>query len=306
MNVNINFPKIFQIFSRHLVPNIGTILVVGALLFANNVYAANMNTGTSSSMISYQGTLSTASGMAVNTNVGLTFRMYNIQSEGSALWTEIHSGVPVNDGLFNVLLGSITPIPASLWDNATVYLGIQVEGDSSELLPRELVSAVPVAMVTSNITIPDNTITTTKIADGAVVASKQTITTVYTEDNEYFSTIGTPNVIVSNFSLSNVPAGDITVFCSFIASIPSGRTPFGTIILTGSTGENYMMPTHQMSSGFGQYILHGRFQNFSGGNFNFQIRVSGETDNFEVHFGSSPAAPDDPRFGRHCTVTAGQ
>lgn len=131
---------------HHLMPNIGTVLVVAALLFANNVYAANLHTDTLPSTISYQGTLSTAGGAAINTNVGLTFRLYDVQAGGTALWTETHSGVPVNNGLFNVLLGSITSIPYSVWNNSAVYLGIQVEGDSAELSPREVVSAVPIAM----------------------------------------------------------------------------------------------------------------------------------------------------------------
>jgi hypothetical protein len=170
---NHSFQKFFQGLLHQLIPNPGSILVMAAMLFVYNARAAGLNAGTSPSTISYQGTLSTASGTAINAAVGLTFSLYNVQSGGSTLWTEAHTGanaVPVTNGLFNVLLGSITPIPASVWDNTTVYLGVQVEDDGDELSPREMVSAVPMAMMT--LTIPDNSIATAKIADGAVTGSK--------------------------------------------------------------------------------------------------------------------------------------
>lgn len=156
MNTNkkIAFPAWTKWMIRQLIPNIGTIVVVLSLLFYFEVRAAGLSAGTSPSTISYQGTLFTAGGAAVNANVGLTFRLYNVQSGGTALWTEAHSGanaVPVSNGLFNVSLGSITPIPSSVWNNSAVYLGVQVEGDSAELSPRELIGSVPFARYAANV-----------------------------------------------------------------------------------------------------------------------------------------------------------
>ena len=77
---------------------------------------------------------------------------------GTALWTEAHTGgnaVPVDAGLFNVLLGSLTPIPSSVWDNDTLYLGVQVSNDA-EMMPREVVGAVPVAGMA--LTVPDGSV----------------------------------------------------------------------------------------------------------------------------------------------------
>ncbi|MBI5298560.1 MAG: hypothetical protein HY869_24055 [Chloroflexi bacterium] len=156
MNTNkkITLPAWINWMVRQLIPNIGTIVVVLSLLFVFEARAAGLNAVTSSSTISYQGTLFTAGGTAVNSSVGLTFRLYNIQSGGTALWTEAHIGanaVPVSNGLFNVSLGSITPIPSSVWTNSAVYLGVQVEGDSAELSPRELIGSVPFANHASNV-----------------------------------------------------------------------------------------------------------------------------------------------------------
>lgn len=175
MNAKIFSGGFFKHILSQLIPNVGTILVVAVLLLANNAYAAGLSAGTSPSTISYQGTLATAGGMPLNASVGLTFRLYNVQAGGTALWTEAHTGanaVPVSGGLFNTTLGSITPIPTSVWSNSTVYLGVWVADDSAELSPREMVSAVPMAMMTANIIIPDNSVTISKIADGAVTSAK--------------------------------------------------------------------------------------------------------------------------------------
>lgn len=213
-----SFQKFLQGFLRQLIPNLGSILVMAAMLFAYNARAAGLNAGASPSTISYQGTLTTASGTPVNTSVGLTFRLYNIQSGGTPLWTEAHTGannVPVNKGLFNVLLGSVTPIPSSVWSNSTVYLGVQVEGDSAELSPREMVSAVPMAMMTANITIPDNSVTTAKIADGAVTSQKVSPTYWYLADqinSSWSTTISNQYVEVPGFEFTLTPETNGVVF----------------------------------------------------------------------------------------------
>lgn len=193
---------------RHLMPNIDTVLVVIALLFVNNVYALNLNTSATPSTISYQGVLSNAGGTPVNTNVGLTFRLYNVQSGGTALWTETHSSVLINNGLFHVQLGSITSIPSSVWDNSAVYLGVQVTGDSAELSPREVVSAVPYAM---NFQIPDGSVTNAKIASGAVTSDKLAMTywniniPSATDNNFWTTTLSGQLVTVPSLQFSYTP-----------------------------------------------------------------------------------------------------
>ena len=154
--------------SKHLIPNVGTILVVALMLFAYRAWAAPAGetpppvepamspaviaaapaANAAPGVISYQGTLTDATGKPVTGNIGMTFRLYTAPTGGAALWTEARTGanaVPVSNGLFNVLLGSLTPIPASVWNNAHVYLGVQVAGDT-EMSPREVVSAVGAAM----------------------------------------------------------------------------------------------------------------------------------------------------------------
>ncbi|MCB0127204.1 MAG: hypothetical protein KDE58_33310, partial [Caldilineaceae bacterium] len=74
-------------------------------------------------------------------------------------------------GLFNVMLGSLSSIPkAVIADNANLYLGIAIGADV-EMTPRVQLGSVPYA--TQALTVPDASITTTKIADGAVTQVTQ-------------------------------------------------------------------------------------------------------------------------------------
>ena len=148
--------NILRALSRQLVPNAGTLVLVALLLCAYHAWAApgvspqadaaisDVNTG----LLSYQGYLTDASGTLLDNDVGITFRLYSAPTGGTALWTEAHTGanaVPVDAGLFNVMLGSLTPIPSDVWSNDMLYLGVQV-GNDAEMMPREVVGAVPVAL----------------------------------------------------------------------------------------------------------------------------------------------------------------
>ena len=165
--------------ARALVPHPGTFIVtllaVGAVLFAQQAgalpFRAPTLAGDSTTTISYQGRLADSNGDPVTTSgVGMQFRLYNTDAGGSSLWEESHTAVPVEDGLFHVLLGSTDPIPVSvLANNSTLWLGIKV-GNDSEMRPLEQIASVPYAMIAS--TVADGAITTEKIADEAVTQTK--------------------------------------------------------------------------------------------------------------------------------------
>jgi hypothetical protein len=124
--------------------------------------------------ISYQGRLADSSGTPIdNTNpgLGMTFALYDVDVGGSPLWGETHANVPVSDGLFSVRLGSVSALSTDLLGGDR-WLGIQVGADA-EMAPREKLSAVPYAMQAGlALTVPDEAITTEKIADGAVSQGK--------------------------------------------------------------------------------------------------------------------------------------
>ncbi len=86
------------------------------------------NQALNSGVLSYQGTLMDTSGTPVTGSYEMTFRIYNSLLSTTALWEEVRSGsnaVPVQNGLFNVMLGSLNPIPSTAWGEAEVVPGCQ-------------------------------------------------------------------------------------------------------------------------------------------------------------------------------------
>ncbi len=85
------------------------------------------------STLSYQGLLKDAGGSIVpDDNYTLIFAIYAAPGGGTALWTETQV-LPVSDGVFNAILGSVTAIPVIFDD--TFYLGVAIDPDP-ELTPR--------------------------------------------------------------------------------------------------------------------------------------------------------------------------
>ncbi len=128
--------------------NAAIVIVVAWMFFTYNVGATAPAPNAVPNSILYQGALTHTAGRPVNGLTNITFRLYGTPTGGTALWTEAHiesNAVLVNNGLFNVLLGSLTPIPSDVWDNDYLYLGVQVNNDQ-EMAPREPIGAVPMAM----------------------------------------------------------------------------------------------------------------------------------------------------------------
>jgi len=83
----------------------------------------------------YQGKLTDATGVGINDTLPFVFRIYDDPTAGVLLWTETHPdppGVPIVKGLFDVVLGSISPI--NLPFGADLWLEIEVDG--AVLTPR--------------------------------------------------------------------------------------------------------------------------------------------------------------------------
>jgi hypothetical protein len=117
----------------------------------------------------YQGRLANSAGAPVTATVPMTFKLYNVSSAGTALWQEQWASMQVTGGLFNVMLGSLTAIPQGIVSgNNSLWLGITV-GTDSEMTPRVQLGSTPFAW-----TVPDGSITTTKLADANVTTAKIT------------------------------------------------------------------------------------------------------------------------------------
>ena len=105
------------------------VMIVLAALAASKFASAVPN------LISYQGNLNDGSGSPVTSAVSMTFSLYDVSTGGAALWTEIQT-VQVSNGLFNVRLGSVAALPATLFGRDEIYLGVKVGADA-EMTPRQ-------------------------------------------------------------------------------------------------------------------------------------------------------------------------
>ena len=77
-----------------------------------------------------------------------TFRIYDVATGGTALWTETKS-INVTNGLFTTLLGDTTTFPANLFNGQNLWLGITIASDP-EATPRQRLAPVAYAMYADN------------------------------------------------------------------------------------------------------------------------------------------------------------
>lgn len=95
-------------------------------------------------MINYQGMI-THMGEPLTDSIPIYFAIYADSVDGDALWGETHSSVVVQDGLLNVLLGSVNPIPDSVFSGDVRYLGMMPK-NHPEMTPRMKIVSIPYAV----------------------------------------------------------------------------------------------------------------------------------------------------------------
>lgn len=225
-----------------------TTFMIGLLLWAQSAgaigpFAVSGASATSTGTIAYQGRLANAGGTPLTQTIGMEFRLYSAATGSAPLWTEQWTGsnsVQVSDGLFNVMLGSLTPIPQNaIAGNSNLFLGITV-GTDSEMSPRVQLGSVPFAV--QALTVPDGSITKAKLAsDISLVPPASSITTTMIADG------AVTNVKASGFVTS---IGENLLLQSGYRSPVTGNTtiivfpqPFSsrpTVVVTGDTygGQN--------------------------------------------------------------------
>ncbi len=156
-----------------LVPHAITILIVAIMLVFTQATAKTEQAtqAFNAGVLSYQGTLMDTEENPVTGSIEITFRIYNSLTSTTPLWDEVRSGgnaVPVQNGLFNVMLGSLNPIPGSIWEEAELFLGIKI-GSDDEMQPRVKLTAVPSAVMADvaqlALTVPDGSITIEKLGE---------------------------------------------------------------------------------------------------------------------------------------------
>jgi hypothetical protein len=121
--------------------------------------------------LTYQGLLKNNSGDPVpDATYNVTFRIYDVAVGGAALWNSGALPVTTSDGYFAKKLGPI-PLPF----DEPYYLSLQVSPDA-EMTQRQQLTMSAYAAVSDSanyaflaLTVPDNAITTAKIANGTLL-----------------------------------------------------------------------------------------------------------------------------------------
>ena len=199
-----------------------TFVMIAVLLWAQSAGAVsflaprNSQLAASTGTIAYQGRLADSAGTPLTQTLAMSFRLYSAVTGGTPLWTEQWSGpngVKVSDGLFNVMLGSLTPIAQSvITGNSNLFLGITV-GTDDEMTPRVQLGSVPFAV--HALSVPDGSITAAKLAaDVSLVPPAGSITTTMIAANavaQMQSATGSTDDNTSSTSFVDVPGRVITL-----------------------------------------------------------------------------------------------
>lgn len=93
-------------------------------------------------LISFQGVLTDDMGKVFDTTLPVTFTIYYDEIGDLSLWSETHPEIVVRNGLFDVLLGSVEPLADSVFNDTSLWLGIQA-GTEAEMFQRTSFTSVP-------------------------------------------------------------------------------------------------------------------------------------------------------------------
>jgi hypothetical protein len=122
-----------------------------------------------SRLINFQGRVTDTGGTPVASSTALVFRLYNVSSGGSALYTESQTVTPDGDGLYSVNIGNVTPL-SGVDFTQDLWLSVEV---NTELLPgRYQLTTSPYAVYAASAAVAaavaDGSVTSAKILDGEV------------------------------------------------------------------------------------------------------------------------------------------
>ena len=151
-------------------------------------------------VMNFQGRLTdTAGNIKANGTYNMKFRIYTASTGGTLLWSEDRlvassQGVTVTNGLFSVQLGSVTPLPASVFNAANTYFEIE--------LPT------PATATTSSPSWTEGAMSRSQIATSAYAYNAETLDGI---DSAAFAQLGSANAFTGTNSISVASANAFQV-----------------------------------------------------------------------------------------------
>jgi hypothetical protein len=133
--------------------------VLATVLLCSRVTFAQSNSPTASSdvprTLSYQGLMQSSDGTAINGAQPMTIRLYSDTAGQNLVW-EDNFTPNIQNGLFNVMLGSQKPLPTGAQMSTPLWVAVKL-GAAEEMKPYAALSSSPYALT---------------VADGAITADK--------------------------------------------------------------------------------------------------------------------------------------
>ena len=178
--------------------------------------------------LNYQGYLTSSTGTPVNTTVVMTFRLYNAASGGVALYTETLPPVSVTNGSFNVVIGTLTPIPLPF--DVPYWLTVAVNADA-EMSPRQPLASSAYAFTTA--AIQGSAVSAVAPTDGQVLifrGGQWQPAADLTNLLASVANLNSPRAYVANLSSNNVTVIDTASNTVVGAPIAVGVSPWGIAV----------------------------------------------------------------------------
>ena len=179
-------------------------------------------------LINYHGVLADRSGEPLSGQFAIEFTLYDAATGGSKLWSESQE-ILVQNGIFNVLLGSVAPLQYGLFDGRDLYLALKVGGDA-EMSPRKRLVSVGYAFRSMTA----DSITGIDASDFILSGQDSVISTVMLKDDAVSIEKIAPDIVCSVDGVSN-DGGDIDLVAGENVTI-SADDGANTITISAAAG----------------------------------------------------------------------
>jgi len=205
--------------------------------------ASNQPTDQSPTRLTVQGRLTTPGGLPVTTATNFAFKLYNVASGGTALYSEPTTSItPDASGLFTFEFGADGGSFASIF-SGTLYLGVTIASDA-EMTPRIKVNGAAYAF---------------SLAPGAVISGS------YPNVAGRYGVVNAINTDTSNPDNAGLYARGATGVRAESSTSGSANGTAGYFYnFGGGTGNQYGVYANTFSTG-GAYGTAGFFNNYGGG-----------------------------------------
>ncbi|VAX37221.1 hypothetical protein MNBD_UNCLBAC01-817 [hydrothermal vent metagenome] len=172
-------------------------------------------------LINFQGRVTDTAGTPLNGDYSITFRIYDAQSGGAILWNETQSTVSVNNGIFSILLGSVSTLNIAF--DIPYWISMEVNNDG-EMTPRQAITSVGYSFHAKTSDSADNGIPVGTIIIRRGVSCPAGYTRVTELDGKFLTGGSTYNAAVGGSNTSN-HGGNTGNTSLSIAQMPSHNHP---------------------------------------------------------------------------------